>query len=71
MAVNPVTIGANCQLVAASLQLKGGNMELPIQARVPLRPVVADCGVTLAGAAPHPSHQAQKGFRKTATASCN
>src|SRR5271156_5577245 len=46
MAVNPVTIGANCQLVAASLQLKGGNMELPIQARVPLRPVVADWGVT-------------------------
>jgi hypothetical protein len=46
--------------VAASLQLKGGNMELPIQARVPLRPVVADCGVTLAEAPAHPSHQAQK-----------
>jgi hypothetical protein len=46
--------------VAASLQLNGGNMELPIQARVPLRPVVADCGVAPAGTPTHPSHQAQE-----------
>jgi hypothetical protein len=47
-------------LVAASLQLKGGNMELPIQARVPLRPVVADCGAAPADTSAHPSHQQQE-----------
>ena len=36
-AVNAVTIGANCQLVAASPQLNGGNMAPPpMRGRLPL-----------------------------------
>src|ERR1700684_2612612 len=68
MAVNPVTIGANCQLVAASLQLNGGNMELPIQARVPLRPVVADCGVAPAGTPVSPGSGGSAGRRRPVAA---